>query len=77
MSKRGRPAKYPWDELEVGQRFACDAKFASARVMASQQGKKLGKKFKVMIEWEPAPEVKGTAEDHFGQVEYVYVERVA
>jgi hypothetical protein len=45
---RGRPAKYPFADLDVGQCFtipADEVQLGTARVLAMQWGKRLGRRF--------------------------------
>lgn len=53
-TKIGRPVgqvKYPWRDVPLGKSFAVnkvDIKFKVLRSLASKQGKKLGRKFRVI-----------------------------
>lgn len=49
--KRGRDEVYPFSKLEVGQGFKIpsDKGVASMRVLASNRGKSLGRKFSVSV----------------------------
>lgn len=42
-----RRVKYPWREMEIGDSFVHEGKYAVARSMASTTGRNLGKKFSV------------------------------
>lgn len=49
--KVGRSEKYPFSKLEIGQGFKLpdDKKISSMRVLASNRGKSLGRKFSVSV----------------------------